>query len=78
MTAYPSGNYKRLKEKEKSRFYVMDAGYKIPALMRELIRDGKVPVMPYKNPLTKKGYFKKHEYVYDEPYDCYICPIRKY
>lgn len=52
----------------------MDAGYKIPALMRELIRDGKVPVMPYKSPMTKKCYFKKHEYVYDEHYDCYICP----
>lgn len=30
--------------------------------------------MPYKRPMTKKGYFKKHEYVYDEYYDCYLCP----
>ena len=30
--------------------------------------------MPYKRPMTKKGYFKKHEYVYDEYYDCIICP----
>ncbi|XER07500.1 IS1182 family transposase ISTte1 [Sporomusa rhizae] len=24
--------------------------------------------------MTKEGYFKKYEYVYDEYYDCYICP----
>ena len=30
--------------------------------------------MPYKRPMTKKGFFKKNEYVYDEYYDCYICP----
>ena len=24
--------------------------------------------------MTKKGFFKKYEYVYDEYYDCYICP----
>lgn len=24
--------------------------------------------------MTKKGYFKKREYVYDVYYDCYICP----
>ena len=30
--------------------------------------------MPYKAPMTPDGYFKKYEYVYDEYYDCYICP----
>ncbi len=24
--------------------------------------------------MTKKGFFKKYEYVYDEYNDCYICP----
>ena len=24
--------------------------------------------------MTKEGFFKKSEYVYDEYYDCYICP----
>lgn len=27
--------------------------------------------------MTKKGFFKKHEYVYDEGFDCYICPNDK-
>ena len=30
--------------------------------------------MPYTRPHTKDGLFRKHEYVYDEYYDCYICP----
>ena len=52
----------------------MDAGYKIPAIARTLIEEGKVPVMPYKRPMTKKGYFRKSDYVYDEYFDRYLCP----
>lgn len=53
---------------------VVDAGYKTPGICREILMANKLPVMPYKRPMTKDGYFKKHEYVYDEYYDCYICP----
>lgn len=53
---------------------VVDAGYKTPGVCRETIQANKLPVMPYKRPMTKEGYFKKYEYVYDEYYDCYICP----
>ena len=53
---------------------VVDAGYKIPAIARLIIKDGFKPIMPYKRPMTKKGFFKKYEYVYDEFHDCYICP----
>lgn len=53
---------------------VVDAGYKTPGICREIVQAGKLPVMPYKRPMTKEGYFKKYEYVYDEYYDCYICP----
>jgi len=53
---------------------VVDSGYKTPGVCREIIQASKLPVMPYKRPMTKKGYFKKYEYVYDEYYDCYICP----
>ena len=27
--------------------------------------------------MTKKCFLKKYEYVYDEYYDCYICPNEK-
>lgn len=53
---------------------VVDAGYRTPGIAREILRDGKIPVVPYKRPMTKEGFFKKHEYVYDEYYDCYLCP----
>lgn len=53
---------------------VLDAGYKTPAIARQIIEDGKTPIMPYKRPMTKEGFYRKHEYVYDEYHDCYICP----
>ncbi|GAB4256978.1 MAG: hypothetical protein Kow00111_01530 [Thermincola ferriacetica] len=53
---------------------VVDAGYKTPGICREIVLAGKKPVMPYKRPITKDGYFRKHEYVYDEYYDCILCP----
>lgn len=33
------------------------------------------PALPYTRPRTKEGYFPKQEYVYDEHFDCYICPV---
>lgn len=53
---------------------VVDAGYKTPAIAKLLLDDGVKPVFPYKAPMTKDGFFKKYEYVYDEYNDCYICP----
>ncbi len=53
---------------------IADAGYRTPAIAKLLIDDGIDPVFPYKRPMTKDGFFKKYEYVYDEYYDCYICP----
>lgn len=53
---------------------VVDAGYKTPAIAKLLLDDGVKPVFPYKRPMTKAGFFKKSEYVYDEYNDCYICP----
>lgn len=35
----------------------VDAGYKTPEIMRKIIRSEKVPVVPYKRPMTKKGFF---------------------
>lgn len=55
----------------------VDAGYKTPGIMREIISSGKIPAVPYKRPMTKDGFFHKHEYVYDEHFDCYLCPANK-
>lgn len=53
---------------------ILDAGYKTPAIAKLLIDDGVSPVFPYKRPMTKDGFYKKYEYVYDEYNDAYICP----
>ena len=56
------------------RIMAMDAGYKIPAIAKKLIDDHITPLFPYRRPQTKEGFFRRHEYVYDEYFDCYICP----
>jgi len=52
----------------------VDAGYKTPYIAKLLPDHGIRPVMPYTRPYTKEGVFRKYDYVYDEYYDCYICP----
>ncbi|MEK5062270.1 IS1182 family transposase [Cytobacillus sp. FSL R5-0596] len=51
-----------------------DAAYKTPAITSYLLKNDITPALPYTRPRTKEGYFRKHEYVYDEHFDCYICP----
>lgn len=51
-----------------------DAAYKTPAITNFLLENQMLPVLPYTRPKTKDGFFRKHEYVYDEHYDSYICP----
>ena len=51
-----------------------DAAYKTPAITNFLLENQMLPVLPYTRPKTKDGFFRKHDYVYDEHNDCYICP----
>lgn len=55
----------------------IDAGYITPYICKTLIDDSIIPAIPYKRPMSKKEFFKKYDYVYDEYYDCYICPNNK-
>lgn len=52
----------------------VDAGYKTPWICKKTTDDGKLISTPYKAPMTKRGFFKSYEFVYDEFYDCVICP----
>lgn len=65
--------YEKIKEFGPEKI-VVDAGYKTPSIAKKLLDDGIKPVMAYRRPMTRKGFFRKTEYVYDEYYDCYICP----
>ena len=52
----------------------IDSGYRTPWIMKQIFDSGRLPCIPYKRPMTKEGFFRKNEYVYDEYYDCYLCP----
>jgi transposase len=52
----------------------LDSGYKTPWIMKQIFDSERLPSTPYKRPMTKEGFFRKYEYVYDEYYDCYLCP----
>ena len=69
--------YEEKLKKMKPQKIVMDAGYKTPAIARMLIEDGILPVLPYTAPRKKtevENPLYKRDFVYDEHYDCYICP----
>ena len=68
------GLYERLKKHFEMRYVVADAGYKTPWICKRVIDDGKIPVLPYKRPMGKDGFFKPYEYIYDEYFDCVLCP----
>lgn len=55
----------------------MDAGYITPAIAKLLNSNNQMMYIPYKRPMTKRGKFKKYDYVYDEYYDWYLCPNGK-
>ena len=53
---------------------VGDTAYKTPAIARLLAKENVGLLSTYNRPKTQKGYFPKSAYVYDEYYDCYLCP----
>ena len=55
----------------------LDAGFVTSPICHQILSSDRVPFLPYKRPMTQKGFFKKHEYVYDEHLDIYICPNDK-
>ena len=55
----------------------LDAGYKTPAICKEIIDGGKTPVMPYTCPKTKKGLFGKNDFIYHGGFDCIVCPNKE-
>lgn len=65
--------YEKLKNL-KPKTMVMDAGYKNPPTAKMLMDEGISPIYPYTRPGGKKGMIPKREFIYDEYYDCYLCP----
>ena len=53
---------------------VADSAYKTPHICKKIFRDDRVLSTAYKRPKTMKGGHEWWKYVYDEFYDCVICP----
>jgi transposase len=55
----------------------MDKAYKTPWICKRVFDDGRTPSLPYRRPMTKDGFFRKYEYIYDPENDCYRCPANQ-
>lgn len=53
---------------------VADSAYKTPHICKKVFEDGRVLSTAYKRPQTMKGGHPWWKYVYDEAYDCILCP----
>lgn len=51
-----------------------NAGYKTPWIYKKVQEDGRNFSTAYKRPMSRRGFFHSYEYVYDESYDCVLCP----
>lgn len=66
--------YEKLKDNENIKYVAADAGYKTPSIAKDILESNKIPVFPCKRPMTKKGFFKKNEYIYNKETDIFTCP----
>ena len=67
--------YDKVAEKyENMKTVVADSAYKTPHICKKVFEDGRVLSTAYKRPQTMKGGREWWKYVYDEYYDCVICP----
>lgn len=53
---------------------IVDSTYKTPHICKKVFGDDRILYTPYKRPQTMKGGHEWWKYVYDEYYDCIICP----
>jgi len=61
-------------ESFKPHYLIADSGYKTPSIAKFLLDQSITPVFPYTRPRGKKGFLRPKEFIYDEYFDCYLCP----
>ena len=67
--------YDKLVEKHPEvKTVVADSAYKTPHICKKVFEDGRELYVPYTRPKTMEGGLEWWKYVYDEYYDCIICP----
>lgn len=55
-------------------FIIANSGYKTPSIAKFLLEKEITPVFPYTRPRGKRGFLRPRDFVYDEHFDCYLCP----
>ena len=55
-------------------FVITDLGFKTPSIAKFLLEKEIRPVFPDTRPRGKRGFLRPKEFVYDEHFDCYLCP----
>ena len=55
-------------------YLIADSGYKTPSIAKFLLDQNITPVFPYTRPRGKKGKLSPKEFIYEDYYDCYLCP----
>lgn len=55
----------------------VDAGYKTPWICKKVQDDGRNISTAYKRPMGKPGMYRPKEFIYDEYYDCVLCPANQ-
>ena len=63
--------YQKIINRYNFEYIGLDAGYKTPAIAKEILETGKLPLMPYTRP---KGKYRK-EFEYNKYYDTFTCPM---
>ena len=61
-------------ERLQSDYLIADSGYKTPSIAKFLLDQNITPVFPYTRPRGKKGKLRPKDFIYDDYYDCYLCP----
>ena len=55
-------------------FIVAGSAYKTPHICKKIFDDNRVLFTAYKRPQAMKDGHEWYKYVYDEYYDCIVCP----
>jgi len=71
---YPEVYEKVTENSPQLEAFLADAAYKTPHICKKVFDDGRVLSTAYKRPQTMKNGHEWWKYVYDEFYDCVICP----
>ena len=57
-----------------ARFRIFQAFFRLFYFLHSTCQVTRIPVLPNKRPMGKNGFFRPYEFVYDEYFDCVLCP----